>query len=81
MPANVVFLDTNGWLALINASDQLHQPADAVWRDYFNRGTRSGMEQFCAGFIVWAAADARFRDQPNSVVQVSFAKLNQGLRQ
>jgi hypothetical protein len=28
MPGNAVFLDTNGWLALMNASDQLHQRAD-----------------------------------------------------
>jgi len=33
MPGNTVFLDTNGWLALLNASDQLHSQADAVWRD------------------------------------------------
>ena len=33
MPGNVVFLDTNGWLALLNASDQLHPLADAIWRD------------------------------------------------
>ena len=30
MPGNAVFLDTNGWLALLNASDQLHQRADSV---------------------------------------------------
>jgi predicted nucleic acid-binding protein len=38
MPGNTVFLDTNGWLALINASDQLHKPADMVWRDLGQRG-------------------------------------------
>jgi len=38
MPGNAVFLDTNGWLALMNASDQLHQRADTVWRDLGNRG-------------------------------------------
>jgi uncharacterized protein len=38
MPGNAVFLDTNGWLALMNASDQLHKRADAVWRDLGNRG-------------------------------------------
>ena len=37
MPADVVFLDTNG-LALMNASDQLHQRADAVWRVLGGRG-------------------------------------------
>jgi predicted nucleic acid-binding protein len=33
MPANAVFLDTNGWLALLNASDQLHARADRIWRN------------------------------------------------
>jgi predicted nucleic acid-binding protein len=28
-----VFLDTNGWLALLNASDRLHQGADDAWRE------------------------------------------------
>jgi predicted nucleic acid-binding protein len=38
MPGNAVFLDTNGWLALLNASDQLHSRADSVWRDFGQRG-------------------------------------------
>jgi uncharacterized protein len=38
MPANAVFLDTNGWLALLNASDQLHRRADAAWRSLGVRG-------------------------------------------
>jgi predicted nucleic acid-binding protein len=38
MPGNVVFLDTNGWLALLNATDQLHKRADAVWHDLGRRG-------------------------------------------
>jgi uncharacterized protein len=38
MPGNTVFLDTNGWLALMNASDQLHHRADAVWQDLGRRG-------------------------------------------
>jgi len=38
MPDKAVFLDTNGWLALMNASDQLHQRADTGWRDLGKRG-------------------------------------------
>jgi predicted nucleic acid-binding protein len=30
--ADKCFLDTNGWLALLNASDQLHIKADELWR-------------------------------------------------
>jgi predicted nucleic acid-binding protein len=33
MPGRVAFLDTNGWLALLNASDSLHAEADALWKD------------------------------------------------
>jgi hypothetical protein len=32
MAANAVFLDTNGWIALLNASDTLHATADATWK-------------------------------------------------
>jgi predicted nucleic acid-binding protein len=32
MPGDPVFLDTNGWLALLNASDALHATADALWK-------------------------------------------------
>lgn len=38
MPAKVVFLDTNGWLALLNAADALHQTADAVWKQLGQQG-------------------------------------------
>ena len=32
MPAKVVFLDTQGWFALLNSSDTLHAVADAEWK-------------------------------------------------
>jgi len=32
MAGNPVFLDTNGWLALLNGSDSLHKHADLLWR-------------------------------------------------
>lgn len=38
MPANRVFLDTNGWLALLNASDALHSPAEATWTRLLQEG-------------------------------------------
>ncbi len=38
MPANVVFLDTNGWLALLNASDALHPVAEATWLRLLAKG-------------------------------------------
>jgi predicted nucleic acid-binding protein len=36
--ADRVFLDTNGWLALLHAGDARHQEADGVWRDLIRRG-------------------------------------------
>jgi predicted nucleic acid-binding protein len=38
MAAKLVFLDTCGWLALLNASDALHTTAKAAWRDFGRRG-------------------------------------------
>lgn len=36
--ASSVFLDTQGWLALLNSADGLHANADRVWRDLGGRG-------------------------------------------
>lgn len=33
MDRRLVFLDTNGWIALLNASDTLHSLADTTWRN------------------------------------------------
>jgi hypothetical protein len=46
-----------------------------------NTGTRSGIEQSVQVLLGAAAADARFRDQPNGVAQVPFAKQSQGIGQ
>jgi uncharacterized protein len=32
MPSRAVFLDSNGWLALLNESDSLHAIANETWR-------------------------------------------------
>jgi predicted nucleic acid-binding protein len=36
--ANSLFLDTNGWLALLHAGDAMHRQAEDVWRDLIRRG-------------------------------------------
>jgi predicted nucleic acid-binding protein len=36
--ANNVFLDTNGWLALLNSGDSKHHEADQLWRGLISRG-------------------------------------------
>lgn len=40
MPADLVFLDTNGWLALLNASDSLHSAASFAWASLLDRNGR-----------------------------------------
>ena len=32
MPANVVFLDTQGWVAILNSRDRLHVLANTEWK-------------------------------------------------
>jgi uncharacterized protein len=38
MPARRAFLDTNGWLALLNSSDALHSTAAEAWTSLLDRG-------------------------------------------
>jgi predicted nucleic acid-binding protein len=38
--ARSVFLDTNGWLALLNATEVLHSSANDVWRELGASGCR-----------------------------------------
>lgn len=45
-----VFLDTNGWLALLNASDTLHSTAVSVW-------TRLGREGYDVLLTDWIVAE------------------------
>ena len=33
MPGSSIFLDTNGWVALLNAGDALHGRAAAAWQE------------------------------------------------
>ena len=40
MVAEPVFLDTGGWLALLNASDSLHAIATSAWAELLERGCR-----------------------------------------
>jgi predicted nucleic acid-binding protein len=38
MPDKRVFLDTNGWIALLSSSDSLHRPARALWATLIQQG-------------------------------------------
>ena len=38
MPSSSVFLDTSGWIALLNGRDTNHASAVAAWRELAGRG-------------------------------------------
>jgi predicted nucleic acid-binding protein len=91
MPGNTVFLDTNGWLALLNASDQLHSQADALWRDLGQRRysivltdwviaeTGNGLARTRARDRFSHIADSILRDARCRVVFITAALLRRAL--
>jgi predicted nucleic acid-binding protein len=91
MPGNVVFLDTNGWLALLNATDQLHQRADAVWHDLGWRGysivltdwviaeTGNGLARTRARDRFFQVADGLMKDPRCRIVFITAALLRRAL--
>lgn len=38
MPSRQVFIDTNGWIALLNSSDALHGAAASIWSSLLKQG-------------------------------------------
>jgi predicted nucleic acid-binding protein len=91
VPSNSVFLDTNGWLALLNGSDSLHQIADSVWRelgrqrrpilltDYIIAETGNGMAK-TIGRAAFVEAVKRMRQSPRAkVVRVDEQILDRAL--
>ena len=59
--ANSIFLDTNGWLALLNSTEELHEQADRVWQ----RIIRTNQRIVLTDWIVAEAGNslARFRQR------------------
>ena len=39
MPERQAFLDTNGWIALLNSSDTLHGAAASIWSELIQHGS------------------------------------------
>lgn len=74
--ADSVFLDTNGWLALLNATESMHQQAKSAWLHLGRRGYRvvltdwvvaetgNGMSR-TRGKRRFADELAQFRQSPN----------------
>ena len=50
--SSLIFLDTSGWIALLNAKDQFHEEANQVWRRTILRG---------GSFVItdWVVAETR----------------------
>ena len=91
MPAHKVFLDTGGWLALLNASDALHADANALWlslgkqnyhiylTDWIVAETGNGLAR-TRGRTHFVQAARRVATSPHAtLVDVDATLLNRGL--
>jgi uncharacterized protein len=61
--ASSVFLDTNGWLALLHAGDVNHAKADSVWRDLGAQGAHVVLTDWVIAETGNGLARTRLRDQ------------------
>jgi predicted nucleic acid-binding protein len=69
--AEVVFLDTNGWIALLNACDQLHSAADTCWQELGRRGSRIIVTEWVIAEAGNGLARSRARSQfPEAVARI-----------
>jgi predicted nucleic acid-binding protein len=69
--ANSVFLDTNGWLALLNSGDSRHVEADAVWRDLIRRGAGIVLTDWVIAETANGAARSRHRSRIAEAVRAT----------
>ncbi len=63
MPAEAVFLDTNGWLALLNSSDLLHSAARQAWASLVARQRRVVLTDWIVAETGNGLAKSRGREQ------------------
>lgn len=92
MDHKLVFLDANGWIALLNASDRLHSRADAAWRqllkdadfvvvtDWIIAETGNGLSRTAARKTFARAARLLISEQRVILVDISSAVLQAALR-
>jgi hypothetical protein len=86
-----VFLDSNGWVAVVNASDALHRVADGLWRqlgkeqrpvvltDWVIAETGNGLAR-CAARRLFMETVELFESSPNArLVFVDSALLHRAL--
>jgi predicted nucleic acid-binding protein len=67
--ASSVFLDTNGWVALLNSVDALHGKADDVWHDLGAQGYRVVLTDWIIAETGNGLARTRVRTQFAQAVQ------------
>ena len=79
MPANLVFLDTNGWLALLNASDALHVEAKSLWAELLADGSSLVLTSWVVAEtgngLARTSARARFSEAVEMIQESSRARL------
>lgn len=92
MDRRLVFLDSNGWIALLNASDALHSLADTTWRslmqdsclvvltDWIIAETGNGLSRTAARTIFAKAARLLTSDQRVVLVNIESDLLQAALR-
>lgn len=71
MPKNPVFLDSNGWVALLNSRDPLHPRADALWRHL----GQTGRPIFLTDWIVAETGNGLARTPARMLLSESFARF------
>jgi predicted nucleic acid-binding protein len=91
MASDPVFLDTGGWIALLNASDSLHAAATTAWQqivrerrpilttDYIVAETGNGLARTAARHRFPRAVDLLRRSPLVTVVDVDEPLLSRGL--
>jgi predicted nucleic acid-binding protein len=70
MPLRAVFLDTNGWLALLNSSDALHPMASTRWAELVKEGRSFYLTDWIVAETGNGLARTRARDRFGDAVDL-----------
>jgi predicted nucleic acid-binding protein len=69
--ANSIFLDTNGWLALLNSTEALHAEADRVWHEII----RGKQRIVLTDWIVAEAGNSLARFRQKDRLQIALDRI------
>ena len=67
--ASSVFLDTHGWIALLNATEQMHGEANSLWQDLGRRRYRIAMTDWVIAETGNGLARSLAREQLTEAVE------------